>query len=144
MADSTPSDASAATRPRWPYQGTPQVLLLVAGLVATVASFLPWLETPFGGASGALLGGTVTFYAAVFAVPGAMWRRRGIVLAHALILALPGIVVPLWRLAWAMRRLPGLGQAWLPGPGLVLVLISGCVAAYAAVRLWQRTPLHES
>ena len=144
MADSTPSGASAATRPRWPYQGTPQVLLLIAGLVATIASFLPWLETPFGSASGAVVGGSVTFYAAVFAVPGALWRRRGVVVAHALILAVPGIMVPLWRFTWAMGRLPGLGEAWLPGPGMVLVLISGFVAAYAAVRLWQRAPLPRS
>jgi hypothetical protein len=136
MADSTVRGATAASRPRWPYLGRPQVLLLVAGLVTAVASLLPWLETVFGGTNGVLLGGMITFYAALLAVPGAIWRRRGVVLAHALILAVPAIAIPTWRLAWALRRLPALGEAWLPGPGLVLVLISGCVAAYAAMSLW--------
>lgn len=135
MANSTPRDAARATRPRWPYLGRPQVLLLIAGLVTVVASFLPWLETPLGSVNGAVTGGLVTFYAGLIAVPGAIWRRPVIVIAHALVLAVTAIAVPGWRVVWALRRLPGLGDAWLPGPGLILVLISGCVALFAVVQL---------
>jgi hypothetical protein len=35
----------------------------------------------------------------------------------------------------ARRTLPGFGQAWIPGPGMLLVLISGAVAAVVAVQL---------
>lgn len=113
------------------------MLLLVAGLVTVAASFLPWLSTPLGDLSGGA--GLWTFYAGVTALPGAIWRRAWIVLAHAVILAVPALLLPLYRLGWALQRLPGLGQAWLPGPGLVLVLISGCVATYAVVALWSQT-----
>lgn len=112
------------------------MLLLVAGLVTVGASFLPWLATPLGDLSGGA--GAWTFYAGVIAVPGAAWRRASVVLAHAVILAVPAVVLPVERLLWALGRLPGLGEAWLPGPGLVLVAISGGVATYAAVQLWRR------
>lgn len=140
MADSTVRGGAAASRPRWPYLGSPQALLLVAGLATTVASFLPWLDTAFGGTSGVVLGGMITFYAGLLSVPGAIWRRRSIVIAHTLILAIPAIVVPTWRLVWAFDTLPAFGEAWLPGPGLVLVLLSGGTALYAAVRLLRDAP----
>ncbi len=138
MAQSTPRGASAATRARWPYVGAPQVMLLVAGLVTTGASFLPWLPTPLGDLGGSTR--MLTFYAGVIAVPGAIWRRWTVVLAHTLILAVPAVLLPIRDLVWALRRLPGLGEAWLPGPGLVLVGISGGVALLAAVQLVRRHP----
>lgn len=138
MVDRAQRDKPAG-RVRWPYLGRPQVLLLVASLVTMVASFLPWLDTAFGSTNGAVLGGLYTFYAGLIALPGAFLRRRRIVVGHALILAVVGIAVPAWRLAWALGRLPALGEAWLPGSGLVLVAISGGVAAYVVVSLL-RTP----
>ncbi len=134
MADRAQRDA-ATGRARWPYLGRPQVLLLVAGLITMVASFLPWLDTAFGSTNGAAVGGLTTFCAGLIAVPGAILRRRLVVVGHALVLAIIGIAVPAWRLVWALDRLPALGQAWLPGSGLLLVLISGGVAAYAAAAL---------
>ena len=137
MVDRSSRAAPATTRAKWPYQGTPQVLLMIAGFVTIGASFLPWLPTIVGDLGGAA--GRITFYAGVIAVPGAIWRRAPVVAAHALILAVPALALPIYRLTWAASRLPGFGEAWLPGPGLVLVLISGGVALYAAVRLLQRT-----
>lgn len=134
MADRVHADRRTG-RVRWPYLGRPQILLLVAGLVTMVASFLPWLDTAFGSTNGAALGGLYSFYAGLIAVPGAMLRHRMVVVGHALVLAVVGTAVPAWRLAWALGRLPGLGQAWLPGPGLLLVLISGGVAAYVTAAL---------
>lgn len=136
MTDRTRSAEPMAARASWPYQGRPQVLLLVAGLVTVAASFMPWLTTPLGDLSGGA--GVWTFYAGVTALPGAIWRRAWVVLVHAVILAVPAVVLPLQRLLWGLGRLPGLGEAWLPGPGLVLVAISGGVATYAAVQLWRQ------
>jgi hypothetical protein len=135
MADSVQRDARTATRLRWPYLGQPQALLAVAALVTIVASFLPWLDTALGSTTGVMAGGLVTFYAGLIAFPGAIWRNRLVVAGHMLLLAAADIAVPGWRLLWALRRLPGLGEAWLPGPGMLLVLISGVVAAVALVRL---------
>lgn len=137
MVDRTARAASAGTRAKWPYLGPPQVLLLIAGFVTVGASFLPWLPTVIGDLGGN--SGLLTFYAGIIAVPGAIWRRARVVFAHAVILAVPGLLLPLYRLAWAARRLPGFGEAWLPGPGLVLVAISGGVALYAAIQLWRLT-----
>ncbi|MBW3606431.1 MAG: hypothetical protein KY460_16300 [Actinobacteria bacterium] len=134
MADSAQNGGSPARR-RWPYLGRPQGLLLVAALVTMIASFLPWLDTALGSTNGAAVGGLYTFYAGLVAVPGAILRRRRVVIVHALVLAMVGIGVPTWRLLWALGRLPGLGQAWLPGVGLMLVLISGGVAGWVVVSL---------
>lgn len=134
MADSA-QRRGASARPRWPYLGRPQILLLVAALVTMVASFLPWLDTALGSTNGAVVGGLYTFYAGLVALPGALLRRRRVVTGHALVLAVVGIALPAWRLLWALRRLPGLGQAWFPGSGLLLVLISGAVAAFVATTL---------
>lgn len=136
MVDRTSSGSPVVARAKWPYLGQPQILLLIAGFVTAGASFLPWLPTVIGDLGGT--GGQITFYAGVIAMPGAIWRRAGVVAAHALILAVPALVLPLYRVAWAARQLPGFGDAWLPGPGLVLVAISGGVALYAAVQLLQR------
>ena len=117
-------------------------MLLVASLVTVAASFLPWISTPLGDLSGGA--GTWTFYAGVTAMPGAIWRRAWIVLVHALILAVPAVLLPVQRLTWALGRLPAFGEAWLPGPGLVLVGISGGVATAAAVLLWRRAAAERS
>lgn len=140
MVDRTSRTAPAATRARWPYVGPPQVLLLIAGLVTMGASFLPWVPTAIGDLGGQ--GGVITFYAGVIAVPGAIWRSARVVLVHSMILAVPALILPVYRLAWAAWRLPAFGSAWTVGPGLVLVFISGGVALYAAARLWQRSTSH--
>jgi hypothetical protein len=141
MVDRTPRTAPATTRAKWPYHGAPQVLLLIAGLVTIAASFLPWVPTVVGDARGQA--GLITFYAGVIAVPGAIWRRAPVVAVHALILAIPALALPIYRLAWAAQRLPAFGSAWTVGPGLVLVFISGGVALYAAGRLWRHSPSHK-
>ncbi|CAN5919192.1 hypothetical protein BH23ACT10_BH23ACT10_02770 [soil metagenome] len=140
MVDRTSSGSPVVARAKWPYLGQPQALLLIAGFVTVGASFLPWVPTVVGDLGGN--GGQITFYAGMIALPGAIWRRAGVVATHALVLAVPALVLPLYRLGWATRQLPGFGDAWLPGAGLVLVAISGGVALYAAVRLLQRASSH--
>jgi hypothetical protein len=135
MAGSVQHRAHPTPRVRWPYLGRPQVLLLVAALVTMVASFLPWLTTGLGNASGAASGGMLTFYAGALGLAGVFWRHPRVVAGHVLALAVVNIAVPAWRLAWALRTLPGFGQAWIPGPGVLLVLISGVAAAIVLVQL---------
>ena len=139
MAHSVQREAHTATRLRWPFLGRPQVLLVIAALVTIVASFLPWLDTALGSSSGVMAGGLLTFYAGLLAFPGVMWRNRRVVAGHIFLLAAADIAVPGWRFLWALRRLPGLGEAWLPGPGMLLVVISGVVATVALVQLLTAT-----
>jgi hypothetical protein len=141
MSSSVQRHAGERVRPRWPYVGRPQILLLIAALVTMVASFLPWLDTGlFGAASGvalsggALADGMLTFYAGALAFPGVIWRSPRVVAAHLLVLGAAAIGVPGWRLALALQHLPGFGQAWLPGVGMLLVIASG-VAAFVALAL---------
>lgn len=143
MAERTTRTAGGRTRSRWPYQGAPQALLLLAGLITMGASFLPWISTPFGavGVTGAgpivENASYVTLYAGFLATPGAVWRQARVVMIHAVVLAVPAVMLPLLQLGWALANLPALGAAWLPGPGMVLVLVSGLVAAWSAARLWR-------
>lgn len=144
MADRSAHAAPVGGRTRWPYQGAPQVVLLIAGLITMAASFLPWISTPFGaiGVTGAGVivanASTITLYAGFVATPGAVWRSARVVMVHALVLAVPAVALPLLHLGWALRRLPGIGAGWVPGPGLVLVLTSGIAASYVAAVLWRR------
>jgi hypothetical protein len=136
MARSAPGEAPARTRPRWPYAGRPQLLLAIAAPATLIASFLPWLDTaPLGPIYGAAAGGLYTFYAGLVAFPGVIWRSPRVVAGHLLLLAVVDIAVPGWRLVWALRRLPGFGDAWLPSPGMLLLFVSGGVAAYAFAML---------
>jgi hypothetical protein len=142
MSSSVQPHAGKQVRLRWPYLGRPQVLLLIAAPMTIVASFLPWLETGLiGPVTGAALGGgpltdgMLTFYAGVLAFPGVIWRSPRVLAAHLLVLGVPAVGVPVWRMAWALRQLPGFGEAWLPGPGMLLVIVSGIAALVALAML---------
>jgi hypothetical protein len=141
MAERTTQTAGGRTRSRWPYQGAPQALLLLAGLVTMAASFLPWISTPFGAmgvrGAGPIVENAsyVTLYAGFLATPGAVWRQARVVMIHAIVLAVPAVILPLVQLGWGLANLPALGAAWVPGPGMVLVLVSGLVAVWSAIRL---------
>lgn len=136
MPHSAQHEAMPSVRTRWPFLGRPQAMLAAAALITMVASFLPWLDTAlFGSVSGAVAGGLYTFYAGLLAFPGVFWRNPRVVAGHLLLLAVADLAIPGWRLLWALRRLPGLGEAWLPSAGMLLLLISGVVAAVAFAKL---------
>ncbi len=127
----------AAPTRRWPYLGPPQKLLLLAVPLCLFGSFLPWADTAFGTFGGLAGGGLWTLYAGVAGVPGAIVKRRLIARAHALVMGLVATVIPGWQLL-RLLQLGGIGRAWLPGVGLVMVLGSGLMALNAARRLGRR------
>lgn len=131
MADTT----AGAGRRRWPYHGQAQLLLPLAGLVLTIGGFLPWLDTAFGASFLGQTAQLVVLSAGAIGLAGAAWRRRRVVAAHAAVVAVAGLGTALWYLGYAVATLPAFGEAWVPGPGLVLTLLSGGVGAYALVRL---------
>lgn len=109
----------------------------LAGAVAMVllGSFLPWVDTAVGSVSGARGAGLWTFYAAMLGLAGALVPLRRVAAVQASILAATAILVPVWQLVHLLG-LVGTG-GWVPGPGLVLVLGGGVLAATAAVQLFR-------
>lgn len=99
-----------------------------------VGSFLTWVATgagvDYGGFTGA---GRFTFYAGVLALAGGLVPIQRLAGLQAAIAATACIGFPVWQIVHLIR-LVGFG-GWAPGVGLILVLVSGIVAAYAAVNL---------
>lgn len=133
MPDRTPGGQATGVKPRWPYQGRPQLHLLLATVPLIVGSFLPWLETGLLTLPGTSGPGLWTLCAGVVGLAGAMLRRRTVVLGHAAAVAVVGIGLPVWQIA-RMFRLAGWG-GWFPGSGMFLVAVGGIASAVAAVRL---------
>ncbi|WP_435746084.1 hypothetical protein [Nocardioides sp. SYSU DS0663] len=113
----------------------------LAGAVAMVllGSFLPWVDTAVGSVSGARGAGLWTSYAAMLGLAGALVPLRRLAAVQAAVFAAVALLVP----AWQVVHLLGLvgTEGWVPGPGLVLVLGGGVLAATAAAQLF-RAPAH--
>ena len=109
----------------------------LAGAVAMVifGSFLPWVDTAIGSVSGARGPGLWTFYAAMLGLAAALIPVRRVAAVQAAIFAAVALLMP----AWQVVHLLGLvgTEGWLPGPGLVLVLGGGVLAATAAAQLFR-------
>jgi hypothetical protein len=96
-------------------------------------AFLPWVATGAGNVLGVRGAGLWTMYAAVLGVAGALIRRPRLAAAHAAVLAVAAIALPLWQVAHLVALVGFSG--WMLGPGLVLTLGGGVLAGSAAVSL---------
>ncbi len=96
---------------------------------------LPWVMTGVGNVSGVRGGGLWVAYAAMLALAGALIPKRRLAAVQGALLAVAGIVLPLWQVLHLLRLVGTAG--WLPGPGLVLSLGAGVLAAVASVALFQ-------
>lgn len=100
-------------------------------------AFLPWLYTSAVGPVTAVAGaGIWAFYAGMLGFAGALVPWRAAAMVQAAIMAAAAVGLTVWQLAH-MLSLVGI-QGWLPGPGLVLVLGGGILAATAGWRLRRR------
>ena len=99
-----------------------------------IGSFLPWIDTAVGSVSGARGGGLWTFYAAMLGLAAVLIPLRRVAAAQAAAFAGVAVAIPVWQVAHLLA-LVGTG-GWVPGPGLVLVLGGGVLAAAAAVQLF--------
>lgn len=120
--------------PRWPYQGRPQKRLLVGALLVLLGAVTPWVDTVAGNVLGVQGGGMYTLAAGGIGLAGAFFRRRGVVIGHALVLA----VTPLTIGGWQAARLVAIGcdfRVCAPSFGLLLTLAGGAVAAAACREL---------
>lgn len=136
---STASSASAPTRPRVRRAPDParRRLLLGSALVA-LGSFMPWLQTSLGSLSGSRGPGLWTFYLAMLGFAGVMLpvALRKLAGAQAALLGIGAVGLPVWQLVHTLNLVGFAG--WMPGPGIVLVLGGGVLAAVAARPLLTR------
>lgn len=103
--------------------------------MVVLGSFLPWIDTAVGSVSGARGAGLWTFYAAMLGLAGALVPMRRVAAVQAAVFALVAVAVPVWQVVHVLT-LVGTG-GWVPGPGLVLVLGGGVLAASAAAQLFR-------
>ena len=106
--------------------------------MAGLGAFLPWVYTGVGAVSGARGAGLWVFYAATLGLAGALVPLRRLAAVQAVVLAVVAVGLPVWQ-AVHLLSLVGM-QGWLPGPGLVLGLGGGLLAARAAVSLFTSRP----
>ena len=107
--------------------------LLGAALLVLFGAFLPWVATAAGNVAGVRGAGLWTMYAAVLGVAGAIIRSAALASLHAAVLAVVALALPLWQVVH-LARLVGF-SGWMPGPGLVLTLGGGVLAASAGITL---------
>ncbi len=105
----------------------PRAPLLAAVAFVGVGSFLPWIDTAFGTLDGLAGAGLWTLYAAAFGVAALVIRAPRLAGAHALAMAVPAILLPLWQVV-VLLPLGGFGSGWTPGVGLVAVFGGGVLA----------------
>jgi hypothetical protein len=102
--------------------------------MASLGAFLPWVYTGVGSVSGARGAGLWVFYAATLGLAGALVPYRRVAAVQAAVLAVTAVGLAVWQVVHLVS-LVGL-QGWLPGPGLVLSLGAGVLAAAAARSLF--------
>jgi hypothetical protein len=112
--------------------------LLLAALLILVGAFLPWLATGAGNVSGVRGAGLWTMYAAVLGLAGAAVRSPRIAALHAAVLAAVALALPLWQVVHVLGLVGFAG--WVPGPGLVMTVGGGVLAASAALTLYRDSP----
>ncbi len=101
--------------------------------MVALGSFMVWVDTPVGSVLGHQGPGLWTFYAAMFGLAGAIVPIRRLALVQGAVLAVVAVGLPLWQVT-RIVGLVGFG-GWMPGPGLVLVIGGGVLAAVATARM---------
>lgn len=126
---------SGAVQTAVPRRGRPNRRLLGAALMVLIGAWLPWIYTGVGSVAGVRGAGLWTMYAAVLGIAGAALRRRPRwASVHAAVLALVAVSLAVWQVVHLVSLVGFAG--WMPGPGLVLTLGGGVLAATVAWSLW--------
>lgn len=99
-----------------------------------IGAWLPWIYTGLGSVVGIRGAGLWTMYAAVLGIAGAIIRQPRWASVHAAVLAVVATGLAVWQVAHLVSLVGFAG--WMPGPGLVLTLGGGILAATAARSLW--------
>lgn len=143
MSASTPSaskpGASASARGRTRRRPDPARRQLALAVVAVVlGSFLPWIHTSAGNVLGGQGPGLWTFYAAMLGLAGVLIPARVPRIIQAGILAVVALALPIWQVGHVLSLVGT--QGWMPGPGLVMVIGGGLLAAGATWKAVTQRP----
>ena len=125
---------SSTVRPAVQRRGRPSRRLLGAALLVLLGALLPWIYTGVGTVAGTRGAGLWTMYAAVLGIAGAIIKRPRLAAVHAAALAVVAVALPVWQVGHLLSLVGFAG--WMPGPGLVLTLGGGVLAATSARTLW--------
>ncbi len=134
QSSSAPGTRPGTARTRRRMDPARRRLLLASGM-ALFGAFLPWVLTGLGTISGTRGAGLWVAYAAMLGLAGALIPARLAAAVQGGILALTAIILPLWQVVHLLRLVGTAG--WTPGPGLVLCLGAGVLAASASWRLFR-------
>lgn len=122
--------ASAAGAPRRRRLQPGQGKLLVAALLVGLGAVMPWVQTVAGNVSGLRGPGVWTFYAAALGIAGGLVPSRRAAAVQGAVLAVVAVGLAGWQVVHLLRLVGAAG--WAPGPGLVLTVGGGVLAAVAA------------
>lgn len=139
MATTHSVTSRSSARPERRRADPARKALTGAVLMVVIGSFMPWIDTAVGTVSGARGAGLWTFYAAMLGLAAVLVPMRRLAVAQAAVFAAVAIALPLVQVGHLLR-LVGIG-GWMPGPGLVLVLGGGVLAATAAWRMARSAPV---
>ena len=116
-----------------------QRMLLFASAGVIVGSFLPWVTVNMGATFGGFAGaGLYTFYVGVLGLAGGLVPMRWPAIVQGAVMAAVAIALPVWQV---VRLLSKVGvSGWVPGTGLIVVFVSGLLAALATFRIWSDEP----
>ncbi len=109
--------------------------LLLASGMALLGAFLPWMLTGLGNVSGMRGAGVWVAYAAMLGLASALLPKRRLAAVQGFVLAAVALALPLWQVVH-LASLVGF-QGWMPGPGLVMSVGAGALAALGSRQLWR-------
>lgn len=115
---------ASTERPRWPYFGTPQRRLLVAGFGVWIGTALPWfLFRPLGVSRHASpVAASWVLWAGLMLLAGAVARWRLLALVSALAGGTTAFGLASWQLLVILQRCGiDIHLQCVPGPGLFIV-----------------------
>ncbi|MGH9038259.1 MAG: hypothetical protein ACRD0O_21095 [Acidimicrobiia bacterium] len=133
-------DPGSRTRPRWPYFGQPQKLLLGCGLAMWMGSSLPWVIIRplgfYGRAS--LLALSWVLWAGLMTMGAAIAPWRLVTLVSSVGGGAVAVYLALWQTWRVFQACPFskiVRLECVPGPGVVIILAAGAVAMWQGWRL---------
>ncbi|MBM6404864.1 hypothetical protein JQN72_11485 [Phycicoccus sp. CSK15P-2] len=136
MSQSTAAPAPAPTTRTRGRMEQGRKRLLLASAMALLGSFLPWIYTALGTVNGSRGAGLWVAYAAVFGLAGALMPKRRISAFQGFVLAVVAVGLTGWQIVHLLSLVGFAG--WLPGPGLVMCLGAGVLAAVGSRQLWMQ------
>lgn len=116
-----------------------QRLLALPAFGIILGSFLTWINTPLRSYTGFEGAGRFTFYLGVLALGAAFLPLRRVAAVQGGLAVIAAGALGTWQIV-NLVDLVGF-QGWMPGPGLILILLSTAVGLYCSLQMLAARPL---